>query len=211
MTEQDVQHLSNAKTVRLLLEAALSQRSIISRLVRKGFCGAFGTVSWTTEEMHYLLLIRRHLSGRSTRLPALSSGIVLLVGYGMTQISIGFVAKVHNAPMDRYMFMLTVSAGSGKSTLMKFIYSHPKTKEYLAYWAGESPLTIAGFFFSYLGAEIQKDKTSKDLCDHFQRKIAVHEATLSIYAFVTPTPQNGRILDKYSTHKQRQIPRLRTS
>lgn len=74
----------------------------------------------------------------------------------MIQVSIGFVAKVHNTPMHCCMFMLTITAGSGKSTLMKFIYSHPKTKEYLEYWAGESPLTIASFFFSYLGAEIQK-------------------------------------------------------
>ena len=54
--------------------------------------------------------------------------------------------------------MLTSLAGSGKSTLMKYIYSHPKTKELLDYWAGETPLTIASFFFSYLGTEIQKSQ-----------------------------------------------------
>ena len=41
---------------------------------------------------------------------------------------------------------------------MKYIYSHPKTKELLEYRAGETPLTIASFFFSYLGTEIQKSQ-----------------------------------------------------
>ena len=54
--------------------------------------------------------------------------------------------------------MLTSLAGSGKSTLMKNIYSHPKTEELLENWAGETPLATASFFFSYLGTEIQKSQ-----------------------------------------------------
>lgn len=54
--------------------------------------------------------------------------------------------------------MLTKLAGSGKSTLMKYLCSHPKTKELLEYWAGETPLTMASFFFWYLGTELQKSQ-----------------------------------------------------
>ena len=54
--------------------------------------------------------------------------------------------------------MLTMIAGSGKSTLMKYISSHPKTREFLDIWADGTQLTIASFFFSYLGAEIQRSQ-----------------------------------------------------
>lgn len=56
-----------------------------------------------------------------------------------------------------------------------------------------------------------KDKTSRDLCDHFLRKIAKHETTLSLNASVVSTEETGKTLKNFSTHKVRQIPQLRTS
>jgi hypothetical protein len=50
-------------------------------------------------------------------------------------------------------------AGSGKSTLMKFICSHYKTREYLeATWSGMKKLVIADFFFWNAGTKLQKSQ-----------------------------------------------------
>lgn len=48
--------------------------------------------------------------------------------------------------------------GSGKSTLMKFICEHPKTKATLQEWAGSDPLVTASFFFWFYGTKMQKSQ-----------------------------------------------------
>ncbi|KAF4437397.1 hypothetical protein F53441_13074 [Fusarium austroafricanum] len=54
------------------------------------------------------------------------------------------------------IFHITGKLGSGKSTLMKFLYSHPCTHSKLRVWAGERYLIIAPFFFWNLGLDLQK-------------------------------------------------------
>lgn len=46
-------------------------------------------------------------------------------------------------------------AGSGKSTLMKFIWNHPKTTQLLTHWARNAQLCSAAFFFWNSGERIQ--------------------------------------------------------
>ena len=53
-------------------------------------------------------------------------------------------------------FWIAGKAGSGKSTLMKFIYNEPRTRELLKIWAGNVPLVMTGFFFWNLGTDLQK-------------------------------------------------------
>jgi hypothetical protein len=47
-------------------------------------------------------------------------------------------------------------AGSGKSTLMKYLYQHKKTEAALSVWAGRLPLLMPSFFFWHLGSPLQK-------------------------------------------------------
>lgn len=49
-------------------------------------------------------------------------------------------------------------AGSGKSTLMKFIWNHPRTNELLTHWAGSARLLCASFFFWNSGEKIQSSQ-----------------------------------------------------
>lgn len=49
-------------------------------------------------------------------------------------------------------------AGSGKSTLMKFIWNHPRTTQLLTYWAGKARLLCASFFFWNSGEGIQSSQ-----------------------------------------------------
>lgn len=54
------------------------------------------------------------------------------------------------------VYHISGKAGSGKSTLMKFLYHHPRVKELLLQWAGPKKLVIGGFFFWSSGAPEEK-------------------------------------------------------
>jgi ABC-type ATPase involved in cell division len=45
------------------------------------------------------------------------------------------------------LYWIYGKAGSGKSTLMKYICKDPRTQEKLQQWAKDDPLTIVSFFF----------------------------------------------------------------
>ena len=53
-------------------------------------------------------------------------------------------------------FWIAGKAGSGKSTLMKFLYDDSRTRESLKVWAGKLPVSVIGFFFWNLGSGLQK-------------------------------------------------------
>ncbi|KAI2470728.1 hypothetical protein F4781DRAFT_166574 [Annulohypoxylon bovei var. microspora] len=56
------------------------------------------------------------------------------------------------------MYWITGKAGSGKSTLMKFINEHKQTKETLMRSAGDKGLICASFYFFYKGSDEQKSE-----------------------------------------------------
>ncbi|OCL07889.1 hypothetical protein AOQ84DRAFT_222459 [Glonium stellatum] len=55
----------------------------------------------------------------------------------------------------RNIYWITGKAGSGKSTLMKYLYNDPRTIKYLKAWAGKMDFTIAGFFFWCAGTNME--------------------------------------------------------
>lgn len=54
------------------------------------------------------------------------------------------------------MYWIAGKAGSGKSTLMKYIYEDPRTRECLSRWAGSRPLVVASFFFWNTGSQVPR-------------------------------------------------------
>ena len=54
------------------------------------------------------------------------------------------------------IYWISGKAGSGKSTLMRYLHELNKTEELLRSWAGPRPLTVADFFFYALGSPEQK-------------------------------------------------------
>lgn len=56
------------------------------------------------------------------------------------------------------LYWLSGKAGSGKSTLMKFLQNHRQTREALMKWAGDYPLVIAGSYFWNPGVAMQKSQ-----------------------------------------------------
>jgi hypothetical protein len=57
------------------------------------------------------------------------------------------------------LYWITGKAGSGKSTLMKYIYNNSRTKKMLLDWSQNDRLIMAGFFFWNSGSELQKSLT----------------------------------------------------
>ncbi|KAL8992069.1 MAG: hypothetical protein Q9169_007398 [Polycauliona sp. 2 TL-2023] len=56
------------------------------------------------------------------------------------------------------VYWISGKAGSGKSTLMKFLHNHEKTTTALRSWAGEKQLVTANFFFWNMGTDLQKSQ-----------------------------------------------------
>jgi hypothetical protein len=54
------------------------------------------------------------------------------------------------------VYWISGKPGSGKSTLMRYLYEHPRTTEELKVWAGEMPLICPRFFFWTSGTTDQK-------------------------------------------------------
>lgn len=60
---------------------------------------------------------------------------------------------------DSDLFRVSGKPASGKSTLMKYLYNHKKTKDALRSWAAEKPAILAGFFFWYAAKDsLQKSQ-----------------------------------------------------
>lgn len=55
-------------------------------------------------------------------------------------------------------YWITGKAGSGKSTLMKYVNTNPKLDDSLAEWAAGREIFKASFYFYYLGTEMQKSE-----------------------------------------------------
>lgn len=56
------------------------------------------------------------------------------------------------------IYWINGKAGSGKSTLMKYIDCHPTTREILDRWRGTDNLIVGSFFFWYAGTSLQRSQ-----------------------------------------------------
>jgi len=65
----------------------------------------------------------------------------------------------HWLQYENGIFWVSGKAGSGKSTLMKFIATHCKTQNFLLDWSSQKPIAIASHYFWAAGALIQKSRT----------------------------------------------------
>jgi hypothetical protein len=59
---------------------------------------------------------------------------------------------------DNGVFWAMGKAGSGKSTLMKFLVNHPLTEQHLKNWAAGKTTIMAKYFFWNAGNELQKSQ-----------------------------------------------------
>lgn len=57
------------------------------------------------------------------------------------------------------LYWINGKAGAGKSTFMKFLQNHERTRSILSEWSGKWPLVIAGFYFWNPGTAMQKSQS----------------------------------------------------
>jgi hypothetical protein len=57
---------------------------------------------------------------------------------------------------DQGLYWISGKAGSGKSTLMKFLRQEPRLQEALHVWAGDRKLLILSFYFWNAGSDLQR-------------------------------------------------------
>jgi hypothetical protein len=67
------------------------------------------------------------------------------------------VAHLQNDSINPYF--INGKAGSGKSTLMRFVQDHQTTRDLLGEWAGSKRLAVSHFYFWNLGTILQKTHT----------------------------------------------------
>ncbi|RAH63507.1 hypothetical protein BO85DRAFT_387890 [Aspergillus piperis CBS 112811] len=79
-------------------------------------------------------------------------------GKDETEFRHGFSAWLET---DNYgpIYWVTGKPGSGKSTLMKYLYEHPATHASFRKWAGALPISTAGFFSWASGSKEQRSKS----------------------------------------------------
>ena len=73
--------------------------------------------------------------------------------------STSFVNWLEDYGKQKGVFWIAGTAGSGKSTLMKYLVHEPKTKQHLQLWAGSRTPVIASCFFWNPGNAMQKSLT----------------------------------------------------
>ena len=59
---------------------------------------------------------------------------------------------------DNGIYWVNGKAGSGKSTLMKYIYNDARTSQFLSQWSGAMPVLVATFFFWNSGTQEQRSQ-----------------------------------------------------
>ncbi len=56
------------------------------------------------------------------------------------------------------LYWINGKAGSGKSTLMRYICDNPRTRKHLLAWSGDEKLVTADFYFWNIGNRLQKSQ-----------------------------------------------------
>lgn len=59
---------------------------------------------------------------------------------------------------DNGIYWVNDKAGSGKSTLMKYIYNNARTSQFLSQWSGAMPVLVATFFLWNSGTQEQRSQ-----------------------------------------------------
>jgi hypothetical protein len=76
----------------------------------------------------------------------------------LSQGEVSFDSYLHWLQSPEAIYWITGKPGAGKSTLMKYIFNHSRTREIVAPRSDQQPLILAGFFFWNSGTELQMSR-----------------------------------------------------
>ncbi|RMJ11812.1 hypothetical protein CDV36_008534 [Fusarium kuroshium] len=150
MADDDVKTIGELPDLKLLLEASQDSHKLISESVQR-------RISRTCEEMVLSRLWFRKIHDRrenvaDAHLDTLKWALYPPKGDARWDD----LSQWLRQDPEHGIYWISGKAGSGKSTLMKYLHSHPRTHSLLREWAGASSYTLVDFFFLNLGTEEQK-------------------------------------------------------
>ncbi len=94
------------------------------------------------------------------------------------------------------IYWIAGKAGSGKSTLMKYLVSEPRTERVLQTWAGNETLVVAKFFFWNAGNVMQKSQ------EGLLRSLLYEVFNQCPQLMESVCPSRWRSSDLYDTHSE---------
>jgi len=148
MLEADLESLISVKKMHLVLEASLGNENLVADIVRR-------KMAEICEQRILRCLWHRKIDDREQAV-ANSHFKTLHWALAPPDKVVEWDDLVEWLRSGSGIYWVCGKAGSGKSTLMKFLHTHATAKQHIIDWAGEVPLTTASFFFWNLGTAEQK-------------------------------------------------------
>lgn len=98
---------------------------------------------------------------------------------------------------EKPLYWFSGKAGSGKSTLMKHVFSHEQTTSLIKSWAKEVPVVAAGFFFWNAGGPMQKSQEGL-LQSLIYQLLVAHRELIPVVFQASQRQDNDRMSHEWS-------------
>ena len=102
---------------------------------------------------------------------------------------------------DNGIYWISGKAGSGKSTLMKYLHKDPRTMDALNAWAGDDGLLVITFYFWNAGTDLQRSQ--EGLLRSLLWQVLVHKPSLCSALFPEQFTHNTAWTDFPTMHQLR--------
>ncbi|EEU35598.1 uncharacterized protein NECHADRAFT_86865 [Fusarium vanettenii 77-13-4] len=150
MADDDVKTIRGLPGLKMLLEASQNSHKLISESTQR-------KISRTCEEMILSRLWFRKIHDRredvaDAHLDTLQWALYPPKGEARWDD----LSQWLRQDSEHGIYWISGKAGSGKSTLMKYLHSQERTRRLLREWSGASSYTLVDFFFFNLGTQEQK-------------------------------------------------------
>jgi hypothetical protein len=148
MTKKDLEGIRNLRHVQLVLEAAKEHETAVADLAQE-------TITEICQERVLERLWYRMIDDRKNNVADAHLKTLQWALHPPTpEVEWDDLSEWLRSGSD--IFWVSGKAGSGKSTLIKYLYQHKETETLLKEWAGSHHLIMANFFFWHLGTPEQK-------------------------------------------------------
>ncbi|KAI6085539.1 prion-inhibition and propagation-domain-containing protein [Hypoxylon rubiginosum] len=152
MIAQDIQSLGDLKELKVLLKASLTSHGKINEF----------TQSRIEEELKSRILAKLWFRRMDERMGSVKKAHLQTLRWSLDANAREGTLFWDDIPewlsTGSGIYWISGKAGSGKSTLMKYLYSHERIPGMLRNWAQSDDFVMASFFFTHLGLPEQKSQ-----------------------------------------------------
>ncbi|CAO2658667.1 Nn.00g063900.m01.CDS01 [Neocucurbitaria sp. VM-36] len=150
VTDEDVATIEQLRGLNMVLDASAGQRNAFAESTQRRITLA------CQERILHLLWYRRMNDREESISPAHADTFHWALEPPPNDASWADFSKWLR--YDSGMYWISGKAGSGKSTLMKYLFYHPTTRNHLSQWAGNTSYSLIRHYFWSLGSDEQKSQ-----------------------------------------------------